>query len=78
MGAFPLVWIPAFPVKTLLMFVFLLRRDLIIQGVVTAAYLPLRIQLNPKTKCLQPTPIKNAKWIIACSPEDKACLRSTE
>ncbi|KAK3730375.1 hypothetical protein QZH41_020666 [Actinostola sp. cb2023] len=48
------------------------------QGVVTAAYLPLRIQLNPKTKCLQPTPIKNAKWIIACSPEDKACLRSTE
>ncbi|KAK3754757.1 hypothetical protein QZH41_008161 [Actinostola sp. cb2023] len=48
------------------------------QGVVAAAYLPLRIQLNPKTKCLQPTPIKNAKWIIACSPEDKACLRSTE
>ena len=45
------------------------------QGVVKADYLPLTIEFNPKIKCLQPTPVKDAEWIEVCGPSDKACTK---
>ncbi|KXJ28289.1 uncharacterized protein LOC110254611 [Exaiptasia diaphana] len=53
----------------------ILRVELNKQGVVRAAYIPIQISLNPKTKCLQPTPTNDTTWITVCGVDDKACLK---
>ncbi|XP_031559487.1 uncharacterized protein LOC116295719 [Actinia tenebrosa] len=45
------------------------------KGLVGASYLPLRINFDPTSKCLQPTPTGPAtNWIRVCSADDSACL----